>query len=849
VCDAGRYNENRAHGLWPSAPACKACAKGKFAGSKSTKLCEDCPAGHFMTGQAATECQPCKAGYYNPSKGQSAAHDDSCIPCPKGAYCPEGSAAFIKCNPGFQQPILYATKESDCKKCEKGTYAGTAQTETCEECGAGYYQDQEAKDDCKECPAGTAQPLDKRTLLSECESCHLGKYQPHKARSFCLNCSQGRYQDEKKQLSCKGCPSGQFGLKKDDGKDHMRIGLTEGCEECGFGKYQEQEGKNGCTECDVGTASAEIGAHDRVVCKTCEAGQFADSPATKTCKLCKPGRHGPTDNTQVHDEDLHCIHCPHGHYQEKDGSTKCEVCEAGKFTGVEHCNSDKSKCTFTATTGHATCVDCPQVDALRTWTSDAGANSCRKDPVPAVYSPWTEYLHPNGYTDHATGTCSIKCQNDGGWDDGVYVPRTEPGYQTKTRVPVDPGADNGVTCGLDEKAHCLWSWGFDGPLSDKPNYDSLSETRQCNHGEDEGDYTGVGYCPRDCTVTEWLPWSTCTQSCGTGGMTYRQRHVKHPAAHGGSCDKHFDEDAECNRVSCKAPYCHDKHVQCKVQTKNFGLGCSNIFGCGAHDVDGINADGLATPRCNTWHNHRLNCHLDSTAQDEASGVQANWKQIEKTDENPWTASEKCDNDRTCHMCSSEAECALKGMHETIVVTHNRKYMCSTYGKECNRPNSGEHSAAYEEDEIEQLTDAFHCERVCKNGDSFEEIIHARLTKTHANEKYTSKYMLPKESRAECQFCKCRCKKHPPCYGKTGQDLSNTIILGNHWQLIAKRQDCCNMCTNHPQCGSFTYEADGGHCKLYTGTAVFKASDNAGIFAGCKFGDKCGTEQVTASVMA
>lgn len=98
-------------------------------------------------------------------------------------------------------------------------------------------------------------------------------------------------------------------------------------------------------------------------------------------------------------------------------------------------------------------------------------------------------------------------------------------------------------------------------------------------------------------------------------------------------------------------------------------------------------------------------------------------------------------------------------------------------------------------------------------------------------------------------CKCRCKKHPPCYGKTGQDLSNTIILGNHWQLIAKRQDCCNMCTNHPQCGSFTYEADGGHCKLYTGTAVFKASDNAGIFAGCKFGDKCGTEQVTASVMA
>merc|ERR1711871_987243 len=106
---------------------------------------------------------------------------------------------------------------------------------------------------------------------------------------------------------------------------------------------------------------------------------------------------------------------------------------------------------FLPTTGHATCVDCPKVDALRKWTSDGGAKSCHKDPVPAEYSQWTEYLDKAGYTDHATGTCSIKCQNEGGWDAGVYVPSSPPGNQTKTREVVDPGADNGVTCGLDDK--------------------------------------------------------------------------------------------------------------------------------------------------------------------------------------------------------------------------------------------------------------------------------------------------------------------------------------------------------------------------------------------------------------
>jgi hypothetical protein len=82
--------------------------------------------------------------------------------------------------------------------------------------------------------------------------------------------------------------------------------------------------------------------------------------------------------------------------------------------------------------------------------------------------------------------------------------------------------------------------------------------------------------------------------------------------------------------------------------------------------------------------------------------------------------------------------------------------------------------------------------------------------------------------------------HPPCDALVGKELSNTPIHGNHWHDITAQQDCCNMCTNHPDCESFTYKASN-ECILYAGAPVFvdaplSVADTT--WSGCQSGDIC-----------
>eukprot|EP01064_Diplonema_japonicum_P001341 TRINITY_DN1084_c0_g1_i1.p1 TRINITY_DN1084_c0_g1~~TRINITY_DN1084_c0_g1_i1.p1 ORF type:complete len:1172 (+),score=130.87 TRINITY_DN1084_c0_g1_i1:38-3553(+) len=66
------------------------------------------------------------------------------------------------------------------------------------------------------------------------------------------------------------------------------------------------------------------------------------------------------------------------------------------------------------------------------------------------------------------------------------------------------------------------------------------------------------FCPFDCLLTTWSPWSACNESCGTNGRSTRYRTVVESSRYGGRPCSDFDqvEYAECNRYACDALCSH-----------------------------------------------------------------------------------------------------------------------------------------------------------------------------------------------------------------------------------------------------------------------------------------------------
>lgn len=73
-------------------------------------------------------------------------------------------------------------------------------------------------------------------------------------------------------------------------------------------------------------------------------------------------------------------------------------------------------------------------------------------------------------------------------------------------------------------------------------------------------------------------------------------------------------------------------------------------------------------------------------------------------------------------------------------------------------------------------------------------------------------------------CICKCNKHA-CCSKEGYYLDNPVLPGNVFEQSFEMQsvtDCCKHCTEHPQCGSWSY-GGGLHakCTLYSGMPIYK----------------------------
>lgn len=136
-------------------------------------------------------------------------------------------------------------------------------------------------------------------------------------------------------------------------------------------------------------------------------------------------------------------------------------------------------------------------------TGICNLKSC-STPADCKMTPWTNW-----------GPCSSSCN----------------GIMKRERSVESFGTGSGIWCtgSLKQVERCNPSPG-------------QAPTEQCEGGD-----------PVDCVMSDWMPWSQCTASCG-GGQDVRTRKIlRHPKFGGKSCDGGLAEMKECNRHACGGP--------------------------------------------------------------------------------------------------------------------------------------------------------------------------------------------------------------------------------------------------------------------------------------------------------
>ncbi|CAF97492.1 unnamed protein product [Tetraodon nigroviridis] len=124
-CEPGTYNSV------PGAAFCRTCPEGSVCASTATQEPSICPAGQYCSTEGlARPSGPCAAGFYCPFDFSSTT--PYTFLCPKGHYCPEGSALALPCPTGTMVP----------QPCPNGTYTQANQ---------GGLQ---AERECSACPPG-----------------------------------------------------------------------------------------------------------------------------------------------------------------------------------------------------------------------------------------------------------------------------------------------------------------------------------------------------------------------------------------------------------------------------------------------------------------------------------------------------------------------------------------------------------------------------------------------------------------------------------------------------------------------------------------------------------------------
>jgi len=312
---------------------------GNATGMRVDEDCVDCPAGHYCDGLGLSvptgECDP---GFYCRGRAYTSAPPEGATGglCPRGGYCPVGSAFPTACEAGTYNNYTGGRSQVDCWPCDPGYYcAGSSNPWPTGPCDPGYY-----------CTGGAgtrtqyAAPQGTYTLsgASAPVPCAAGTYNPMEQQSSCLICDAGFYCPNQSTIWLKDCPLGSY---------------------CPNGTYSPPF-------CPPGTYGAALRLRSVDECTTCPMGQYCQNQGmTAPSGPCSPGFFC-TGGAILPTPPLAASYggpCPLGHWC-PEGTSVPSPCPAGQYLPTMRESASDA------------CLDCPPGFACNQSGLGAPSSSC-----------------------------------------------------------------------------------------------------------------------------------------------------------------------------------------------------------------------------------------------------------------------------------------------------------------------------------------------------------------------------------------------------------------------------------------------------------------------------------------
>ncbi len=192
------------------------------------------------------------------------------------------------------------------------------------------------------------------------ERCPVGQYFD-KIIDLCRPCGYGKYQQEEGRFSCRLCGIGlttrtQEAVSEDECReacpDGKQLGMDGNCESCPLGTYRSKGLHLACERCPDGFTTARSGATTRGDCSLpiCQPGTFLNSTRNE-CESCPRGFY--QDEAQQTD----CYECPPDTSTKSEGATSIDECtnRCRVAEGEEALCDKNANCLFIKETNGFTC--------------------------------------------------------------------------------------------------------------------------------------------------------------------------------------------------------------------------------------------------------------------------------------------------------------------------------------------------------------------------------------------------------------------------------------------------------------------------------------------------------------